>query len=328
MTVGDDRGVTAGPEPDLSVAPTDDHEVLRALVRRRDCGVRADGHRIALVVSGGGMRGAYAGGMAHALDDNGLGACFDVVYGSSAGAYIGAALLLGDGRGSAHIFFEDMACRAFIDPRRFPQRPVVSLDHLLDEVMVTSKPMPWDRLRDSPVPLRVVATAADDLTAHVLEPRTSAEWKLALRATAAIPLLAGPPIELGGRLWIDGSVAEPLPVLRALGDGATHVLALLNRTRPELGRRPAAPGPARWALALDRVAPGLGTIAQEGRRHGPTFTLLDDDAHPARAGAHLLALLPSTDAGVGGLTIDSARVYRATRVGYTTMTDALARAVR
>ncbi|MDT7652806.1 MAG: hypothetical protein QOI36_4212, partial [Pseudonocardiales bacterium] len=98
------------PEPILDISPAlrGDAEVLRALLRRRDAGIRADGNRIALVVSGGGMRGAYAGGMAHALDDAGLAGCFDVIYGSSAGAYIGAALLLGNGRGSAHIFFEDM----------------------------------------------------------------------------------------------------------------------------------------------------------------------------------------------------------------------------
>ncbi len=323
--------MTAQPEPVLDALPglPGDDEVLRALVRRRDRGDRADGRRIALVVSGGGMRGAYAGGMAHALDDAGLGGCFDVVYGSSAGAYIGAALLLGDGRGSAHIFFEDMACRAFIDPRRlsstFRGRPMVSLDHLLDHVMVVSKPMPWDRLRDSPVPLRVVATAADDLSPHVLEPRTAEEWKLALRATAAIPLLAGPAVELHGRRWIDGSVSEPLPVLRALRDGATHVLALLNRTGPELRRADPGAGPARWARALDRLAPGLGSIAQESSRHGPVLTVLDDAAHPSRGGAHLLALVPGRDVGIQGLTIDVGRVELATRVGYETLAAALRR---
>ncbi|OLT11499.1 hypothetical protein BJF78_04910 [Pseudonocardia sp. CNS-139] len=233
-----------------------DDEVLRALLRRRDSGDRADGHTIALAVSGGGMRGAYAGGMVHALDDAGLGPAFDVVYGSSAGAYVGAGLLLGSGRGSSHIFFEDMACRAFIDLRRFPRRPLVSLDHLLDDVLVRSKPLHWDRLRDSPVPLRVIATAADDLRPHVLAPTTSAEWKLALRATASIPLLAGPPVELHGRRWIDGSVTEPVPVLRALRDGATHVLALFTRAATELRRGPS--GPARWARASTWSRPASG----------------------------------------------------------------------
>lgn len=303
-----------------------DDEVLRALLRRRDTGARDDGHRLAVVVGGGGMRGAYAGGMAHALDDAGLAGCFDVYYGSSAGAYVAAALVLGDGRGSAHIFFEDMACRAFVDPRRlYQRRPMVSLDHLLDEIMVHSKPMPWERLRDAGVPLRVVATAADDLTPHVLDPRTIDEWKRALRATAAIPVIAGPPVELHGRLWIDGSVTEPLPVLRALRDGATHVLALVNRTAPELRRADPGAGPARWARALDRLAPGLGSMAQESHRLGPVLAVLDDAGHPSRDGRHLLAVVPSQDAGVRGLTTDVARVRQAAQLGYATMAAHLER---
>jgi predicted patatin/cPLA2 family phospholipase len=304
-----------------------DDEVVRALVRRRDRGRRDDGHRIALVVGGGGMRGAYAGGMAHALDDAGLGSWFDVVYGSSAGAFIGIGSLLGDGRSSAQIFFRDMACREFIDPRRLgTRRPMVSLDHLLDHILVHSRPLPWDRLRDSPVPLRVLATAADDLSAHVLEPRTSAEWKLALRATAAIPLLAGPAVELDGRRWIDGSVAEPLPVLPALHEGATHVLALVNRTGPELRADAPAGGPARWARLLDRLTPGLGAMAQQQHRHAAAVAVLDDAAHPSRLGVHLLPVVPDTDVGVRGLTTDAARVEQAARVGYRSLTAAVTRA--
>jgi len=301
-----------------------DDEVLRALLRRRTAGSRADGNRIALAVSGGGMRGAYAGGMVHALTDAGLAPYFDVVYGSSAGAFIGAGLLLGSGQGSAAIFYEDMACREFIDPRRFPRRPLVSLDHLLDDVLVRSKPLDWDRLRESAVPLRVIATALDDLAPHVLEPTTSPEWKLALRATASIPLLAGPPVELHGRRWIDGSVGEPLPVLRALTDGATHVLALFTRAASEL-RRGEPAGPGGWARALDRLAPGLGQMAQETRRHAPVLAVLDDAAHPSRHRVHLLALLPERDEGVRGLATDVARIECAAQAGYAALVAVLGR---
>jgi predicted patatin/cPLA2 family phospholipase len=197
----------------------------------------------------------------------------------------------------------------------------VSLDHLIDVIMVTTKPLPWERLRDAAVPLRVVATAADDLTPHVLEPRTVAEWRAALRATATIPYLAGPAVELHGRRWIDGSVSEPLPVPRALSDGATHVLALLNRTGPLVRRR--TTGRARWTLALDRVRPGLGAIAQQSHRMAPVLEVLGDPAHPARTGRHVLVTAPAEDAGVRGLTTDRVRVERAARLGYAAMAAAL-----
>ena len=301
-----------------------DAEVLQALLRRRRARSRDDGQRIALVVNGGGMRGAYAGGMVHALEQAGLGDVFDVVYGSSAGAFVAIGLLLGNGRGAAHVFFEDMASRSFIDPRRVgSRRPMVSLDHLMNHILVNSKPLPWDRLRDSPIPVRVVATAADDLSAHVLRPRTIEEWQLALRATATIPVLAGPPVQLAGRDWIDGSVAEPLPVLRALADGATHVLALVNRTIPDLRRPNPAGRQARWARSLDRLAPGLGSMAQESHRLRPEMAVLDSAAHPSRSAAHLYAVTPVVDAGVRGLTTDPVRVMAAADSGFAAMTAVL-----
>lgn len=316
------RRVTTAPP---AVLPGDD-EVLHAMARRRDTGStpghRADPHRIALVVSGGGMRGAYAGGMAHALEDAGLTGAFDVIYGSSAGAFVGAAFMLGHGEGAARIFFEDMACREFIDPRRMAAgRPMVSLDHLFDHILTGPKPMPWDRLGAGPVALRVVATDADTMRAHALEPATPPEWQLAFRATAAIPLLAGQAVELHGRRWIDGSVAEPVPVLRALADGATHVLALLTRTVPQLRR---VPGRSPFAPVLDLLAPGLGAMTQDVRRHAPVLAVLDDAAHPARGSRHLLAVTPGEDLGVRGLTTDPALVRQATRVGYASMAALLA----
>jgi hypothetical protein len=116
-------------------------------------------------------------------------------------------------------------------------------------------------------------------------------------------------------------VSEPLPVPRALSDGATHVLALLNRTGPLVRRRTA--GRARWTLALDRVRPGLGAIAQQSHRMAPVLEVLGDPAHPARTGRHVLVTAPAEDAGVRGLTTDRVRVERAARLGYAAMRVAL-----
>jgi hypothetical protein len=122
-------------------------------------------------------------------------------------------------------------------------------------------------------------------------------------------------------------VSEPLPVLRALADGATHVLALVNRTEPELRRDSTVTGPARWARLLDRLTPGLGSIAQQQHRHAAAVAVLDDAAHPSRGGAHLLPVVPDTDAGVRGLTTDKVRVEQAARIGYRSLAAAVRRVV-
>ncbi len=318
-------GAALSGDPELS----GDAAVLRALLARRDAGsrpgARTDGHRIALVVGGGGMRGAYAGGMAYALTHAGLGDGFDVVYGSSAGAFVGAALVLGHGRDAARLFPDNMACKEFIDPRRLGTRqPMVSLDHLLDDILVHAKPTDWAALRDSPVPLHVIVTDARDMRPHALTGMDRpSDWKLAMRATATIPWLAGPAVELDGHRWIDGSVSEPLPVLRALREGATHVLALLTRTVPELYRSEPGERAPWWARSLDLLVPGLGAMTQDVRRHADSLALLADAAHPDRGGAHLYAITPAHSSGVRGLTIDVDRVERAQQLGYAAARDAL-----
>ena len=113
----------------------------------------------------------------------------------------------------------------------------------------------------------------------------------------------------------------------ALRDGCTHVLALVNHTLPEL-RRPHSGSPARWARTLDRLAPGLGAMAQESLRLRPEMAVLDDASHPSRVGMHVLAITPEQDAGVRGLTTDPVRVRLAAQSGYASMVSALRRVSR
>ena len=52
----------------------------------------------------------------------------------------------------------------------------------------------------------------------------------AVLASSRMPWAGGAPVELGGRRYVDGGLAAPIPVAEALAAGATHVLAL--QTRP------------------------------------------------------------------------------------------------
>ena len=296
-----------------------DQDVISVLLDRRaegsEPGARTDEHRVALVIGGGGMRGAYVAGMLRAIDRAGLVPGFDEVYGASSGAFSAAAFLTGDAAACAASYPEDLSTDTFINMRRLGTRPVVALDHLIHEVLDGRKPLAWHELGHTAAELRIVATDAKDLTAHTLEGmETVADWRQALRASASIPLLCGPPVAYGGRRWVDGSVGEPLAMARALRGGATHVLVVLCRGTDDL-HPDADAGLSLWARTLDRLVPGLGTVAQGSRRYGADLRLVTDAAHPDRGPGHLAAIGPSRSVGMGALCVDPDRVGEAVQVG-------------
>jgi predicted patatin/cPLA2 family phospholipase len=247
---------------DLDVCDVDPdvHPVLRALLERKRSGskpgARADGMRIGLAVEGGGMKGVISAGACGEVLRMGFSDCFDAVYGSSAGAMNLTYYLAQQPEGVA-AYQEDLVGGEFLDLRRIPKtrrsrrlmgtpqgrRPAMDVSYLVDGVMdgTTGRALRWDRVMRSAVPLKVVATSLDTLTPVMLEApfESVADLKTCLKASAAVPTLAGPePITHRGQRLVDAAVMEPVPVHAAATDGCTHVLVLLTRTLPDPKPRP------------------------------------------------------------------------------------------
>jgi predicted patatin/cPLA2 family phospholipase len=220
---------------------------------------RADGHRVALAIEGGAVRGVVSGGMLAALEELGLRDSFDVIYGSSAGALNAVYYLTSRAAAAVSLYYDDRVASEFIDLRRLLRRqPVVALDRVLDTVMEEVLPVDWTAVTGSPVPLHVIASSLTDLRPVVLSGfATAAELKTALTASARIPFLAGPPVEFRGLRLADAAVLQAHPYLSAVADGCTHVLSL--STRPRGHFRP-PPGPLQWLASrrLERLRRGLG----------------------------------------------------------------------
>jgi predicted patatin/cPLA2 family phospholipase len=207
-------------------------EFAEMLLARRGTlpGARPDEARIALVIEGGGMRGIVAGGAVSALHDLGVTACFDAVYGASAGAMSGAYLLAGTPHAGTRMYADQLLSSRFIDARRLVRaRPLMALDDLIDRLMVTVAPLDEAAVAKHPVPLRIIAGSLTTRGPIVLD-ESFGSLHDRLRASARVPLFAGGPVVLGGHRLIDGSVHEPLSSRRALVDGHTHLLII--RTRP------------------------------------------------------------------------------------------------
>lgn len=296
-------------------------------------GRRRDGHRVALAIEGGGMRGTVSAGMALALYENGVTPAFDAVYGASAGAITAAWLLSGT---PEHLtgWAEPAYARALIRPSNLLRgRPIVEVRDLIERLYREVVRMDFDAVLSNPIEYHPLATDArtgrsTDLRPHLTGP---AELRLALRASAALPFLAGPPIELAGRLYYDAGLAESIPYRTALAQGASHVLVLRSRPAPPAGIGAPAAGPEPRPSYVARL------IAATVLRHHPqalhrsllsrAHRLLHDEAllaqydqatppAPGRQAPAVMSVCPGPDTPrVGRLTRDGESLKAALDAG-------------
>ncbi|GAA3098232.1 patatin family protein [Pseudonocardia yunnanensis] len=220
--------------------PTVTDTVLQLLRDRKQGGStpghRSDDARLVLLVEGGSSRGAYSSGMAIAIEQLGLLPMFDAVYGSSAGALNAAWLLCGRAESSMHAWWDPTIMRTTIDPRRALRRqPVVDTRFLVHTVYTEIMPMGFREILDSTVEFHPIAT--DALTGQAIDLHEKIHdqpsLQAALRASTAMPLLAGEPIEIDGRPYVDAGVSEAVPVRTAISQKATHIVALRTRRMDE-----------------------------------------------------------------------------------------------
>jgi len=239
------------------------HPVLELINERMAAGSvpgeRTDGRRLVIAIEGGSSRGTYSSGMALALDELGVLPAFDAVYGSSAGALNGAWLLCGRSATGVRTWWNPAVMRRIINPlHALRGRSVVDLDYLVHQVYSVLEPMDFPAILANPVTFHPLATDADSGESTDLHPFLADvdAVKVALAASSCMPVLAGPPIPMAGRRFVDAGVAEPLPFRTALAQGATDVLVLRTRRSDE----PPLPTPLMHDVVvprfLRRLAPG------------------------------------------------------------------------
>lgn len=286
------------------------HPVVAAL---RD---RPAGARIALVIEGGGMRGAVSGGMALALDELDLAHAFDAAYGSSAGTLNAMWLVSGRLRDGIPTWTDPRLVGQLISRRRALRRGgrVVDVETLVEERYEQLSPGLFDavlagRTELHPVATDVATAEPVDLHDQIADART---LRLALRASAALPLLAGPPVALDGRRLIDAGLSAAIPFRAALAGGATHLLVLRSRKQSETVTPPGRLSGTLTAAALGRLSPALRTafLTRVERERADEQLLARHDADPALTPA-ILSIRPAPDSPVPGRLERDIEVVRA-----------------
>lgn len=182
----------------------------------------------AVVAEGGGQRGIYTAGVLDSFLEKDFNP-FDIGCGVSAGAQTLLAYFL-EQRGYAKKVIIDLtSADDFLVPYRWmTSQNVIDLDSFFDRTV--SDPdyrLPYQRLHDFQRQRKLifVATNKDSLEPAYLEPDESTVVDY-LKASSAVPFLYKSGVALEDGIFVDGGVADPLPVKYAYEQGARRIILI------------------------------------------------------------------------------------------------------
>ncbi len=193
----------------------------------------------AFVLGGGASLGAIQVGMVHALAEHQVRP--DLIVGTSVGAVNGAWLAghpdaptselaeIWRGLRRSDVFPADPVHGLFgFLGRRRGLVPSRNLLHLIENNLT------FDRLEQAPIPFHVVVT---DVLSTLDVRLSTGPAALAVLASASIPGVI-PPVEIDGRLFMDGGVVNNTPISHALALGADDIWVLPTGFSCGLGDAP------------------------------------------------------------------------------------------
>jgi NTE family protein len=193
----------------------------------------------AFVLSGGGNLGASQVGAVLALIERGIAP--DLLVGTSAGA-INAAYLAGDpGLDGVRRLADIWSSVRTRDVFRFALSPWHIVTHLRSDALYHSdglrrllkSSLPYREIQEAPTELRVVATNLETGAAVALDSGPVVD---AVLASSALPGLF-PPVRIGNRLYVDGGIADNVPIAPAITSGADEVYVIRAGFDCPLGTR-------------------------------------------------------------------------------------------
>lgn len=186
--------------------------------------------KVAMVLEGGSFRCQFTAGVLDVFTENGVevSAC----YGVSAGA------LSGLNYKSRQIGRANRVNLAFCNDSRYmgaksfaTSGSVVGYDFLLNDIQDRLDPFDNDAFEKNPMSLYAVATDVVFGTPAYLPVENAVLDVDALRATTSLPLMTQP-VEMGDAIYLDGGVADSVPVEHALEDaGFDRAIVVLTQDR-------------------------------------------------------------------------------------------------
>ncbi len=182
-----------------------------------------------LVLEGGSFRCIFSAGVMDALLENNI--IYDYIIGVSAGISNATSYISKQPRRNLDVIKEYRS-----DPRYISRRNLIStgsmvgIDFIFDEIPNKLNKFNWQEYYNFKGEIKVGVTDMRTGESVYKDGKQLDKTCSLLRASCAVPLFF-PPVDIEDRLYLDGGIADAIPIKQALKDGNDKLLVVL--TQPE-----------------------------------------------------------------------------------------------
>lgn len=183
-----------------------------------------------LVLEGGGMRGVFTGGVLEAFMENNV--YFPYVIGVSAGACHGSSYVARQRDRNRKVSIDYVTHPDYISLKNlFLKRELFGMDLLFDKLPNELVPFDYETFMATPDRFVIGTTECVSGEPMYFEKDAPREEVLKLvRASSSLPFMAAP-VDYKGHVLMDGGIADPIPLEKAMADGVKHPVVILTRAK-------------------------------------------------------------------------------------------------
>ena len=270
-----------------------------------------------IIFEGGGMRGAYTAGIIDALLEHDMN--FEYCYGISSGA-THATTYLSRQRGRAIQIVTDYIKdkRYFSIMNLIKTGNLFNVDFIYDTIPHELNPYDYETAKNNPAKFFVGVINMETSKGEFLRVKDIEEEYMKVCASMSLPLIANM-VEIDGQRYLDGGIADSLPIQRSINDGNKKSVLVLTQD-------------ATYRKKLDKILPLVaikyrkfpGFVHMVKTRHIRYNASLDQIAEEEKAG-RAFVLRPKKPVKVGRLELNREKMLALYREGYEDGIEAMPR---
>lgn len=245
-----------------------------------------------LVLEGGGLRGAFTSGVLECFLEKDVN--FSRIVGVSAGACIGASYMSRQAGRNWKVYVEYPSDKRFMGLRHLLTKGAYfNTDFVFEEIPNRLVPYDQKAFFKNQTEYDIVSTSLNTGKSVVFSKKDIERIGIlrALLATSSLPLLS-PPVEIDGQFYLDGGVADSIPLRYAL---TRHKKAVVVLTRPRGYRKRKLKGIFLLKLVFRKYPDFVKSLLKRNEEYNRTLDFCEQMEREGK----VLIIAPSAEFPIG-----------------------------